>query len=64
VERKHKPCPRTPGKVLSEVEVIRKRIKKSERRLVRKFNPIEVVKHEMGCQFRLINRLEELGEVL
>jgi len=50
--------------VLSEVEVIRRRIKKSERRLTRKFNPIETVKHEMDVQFRLINRLEALKEVL
>ena len=63
MERKHKPCPRTPGRQLSEVEVIRKRIKKSERRLKRS-NPVEIVTHEMECQFRLINRLEELGEVI
>ena len=63
MERKHKPCPRTPGVVWSEVEIIRKRLAKSARRLKRA-NVIEKVTHELECQFRLVNRLEELGEVI
>lgn len=61
MERKHKPCPRTPGIVLTEVEIIRKRLAKSERRLKRP-NPSEVVIALMEQRFRLVNRLEELKE--
>lgn len=61
MERRHKPCPRTPGKVRSEVEVLRRRIAKAERRLKRG-GSAEMVAHEMDVMLRMVNRLEELKE--
>lgn len=56
---KHPPCPRTPGKKKSEVEVLRAREAKLGRRFAKRgLSPAELQQKE-----RILNRLQELGAI-
>ena len=61
---RRKPCPRTPGKVKSELEVVSARLAKTRRRLEREFHKPtwskERIEEELDREKRLTKRAQEL----